>query len=132
MSSRLFAYVLYQFRPTLRRCFSKSRFQRKPYVFFGGSPNARNHPTYLRRHSSCSFVLRRTADDFREQFSSVTDKVATNFYLGNHLDSFTEEEVIKACKQLADLLSRGGFRLTKWVSSAPAVLESLPSADLMM
>jgi hypothetical protein len=78
----------------------------------------------------CAHILQRTAEDNRIEFSDVADKVASNFYVDNLLDSFdTEEEAINFAQRIRSLLKRGGFHLNQWLSSSRAVLATLPSED---
>ena len=41
----------------------------------------------------------------------------------------SEEKAIKLASELRDLLSRGGFRLTNWLSNSPCVLETVPEEE---
>lgn len=43
----------------------------------------------------------------------------------------SEEEATKLDVQLTDLLSRGGFRLTKFMSNSRKVLAQLPAEDIL-
>ncbi|XP_038060478.1 uncharacterized protein LOC119731375 [Patiria miniata] len=78
--------------------------------------------------SCCTFALQRTAEDNRADFQPDTvDTVMRNFYVDDCLKSVaSEEKGIQLAQELRSLLARGGFRLTKWVSSNPQVLASIP------
>ena len=79
------------------------------------------------------YVLNRTAEDNREEFKDVADLVTSSFYVDNYLDSVnSEEEAVNRCKALSTLLSRGGFCLTKWLSSNRSVLASVASDERMV
>ena len=68
--------------------------------------------------STCQFVLNRKAEENREQFPDVADLVKKSFYVDNFLHSFEDEEDgVKKCESLYRMLQKGGFRLTKWLSS---------------
>ncbi|XP_022102055.1 uncharacterized protein LOC110985381 [Acanthaster planci] len=81
--------------------------------------------------SCCSFALRHTAEDNRHEFQPDTvNCVMRNFYVDDCLVSLaTEVEAIRVSRELRELLSRGGFQLTKWLSNSPQVLESTPQED---
>ena len=50
-----------------------------------------------------------------------------NFYVDDCLVSVeTEEKAVKLSTELKNLLSRGGFNLTKWLSNRPRVLKFIP------
>jgi len=50
-----------------------------------------------------------------------------NFYVDDCLKSVaTEDGAVLLVKQLCQLLSRGGFRLTKWTSNSKLVLDAVP------
>ena len=81
--------------------------------------------------SACSFALRRTADDNRDDFSTeAVQAVKHNFYVDDCLLSTEDEEqAIQLTAELRDLVKRGGFNLTKWISNNPRVIESVPVED---
>lgn len=78
--------------------------------------------------SCCSYALKRAADDNQSKYSAVTvQTVKDNFYVDDCLVSVADEdEAIKLASELRSVLSEGGFKLTKWVSNYPTVLESIP------
>ena len=41
----------------------------------------------------------------------------------------SEEEAINLAAQLRELLQRGGFKLTKWLSNSKRVIESIPKSE---
>ena len=76
--------------------------------------------------SVCQFVLLRTAEDNQKDFPEVTDLVQSSFYVDNFLKSFEgEREAITNCQQLSEMLKRGGFRLTKWLSSSRTLMSEI-------
>ena len=81
--------------------------------------------------SCASFGLRKTAQDNTRNFDhEVIDTVLKNFYVDDCLKSVQSTEVaIKLREDLCALLSRGGFRLTKWLNNQREVLETIPIAD---
>ncbi|KFD48527.1 hypothetical protein M513_10604 [Trichuris suis] len=79
----------------------------------------------------CTYVLRKSAEDHKEQFPHVWRKVTSNFYVDNYLDSFASaNEATSSCQQLTQLLSRGRFHLTKWISSSRSVLKTVKHAEV--
>ena len=78
--------------------------------------------------SCASFGLRKTAQDNAGDFGhEVVDTVLKNFYVDDCLKSVKSTEVaVELRKDLCALLSRGGFRLTKWLCNRKEVLETIP------
>ena len=69
--------------------------------------------------SCANFALKKTAEDNRATFSpQAAHTVKHNFYVDDCLS-----------KELRELLSKGGFRLTKWLSNSRRVVESIPEAE---
>ena len=81
--------------------------------------------------SCANYALRKTADDNKEDFRpEVVETVDRNFYVDDCLKSVSnEDKAVNLAKQLRELLARGGFRLTKWLSNSRKVLESLPESE---
>ena len=78
---------------------------------------------------SCSnFALRRTADDNKAEFTDeVVKTVKRNFYVDDCLKSVkSSATAVDIVDQLRNILSKGGFRLTKWLCNRPEVLNSIP------
>eukprot|EP00057_Strongylocentrotus_purpuratus_P028999 XP_011683473.1 PREDICTED: uncharacterized protein LOC100891682 [Strongylocentrotus purpuratus] len=70
----------------------------------------------------------KTAVDNQQDYEADTvETVRENFYVDDCLVSTdSEERAIKLAAQLRELLRKGGFRLTKWLSNSPTVLHSIP------
>ena len=81
--------------------------------------------------SCANYALKKIADDNKEDFRpEVVETVDRNFYVDNCLKPVSnEDKAVNLAKQLRELLARGGFRLTKWLSSSRKVLESLPESE---
>ncbi|XP_028410467.1 uncharacterized protein LOC114533081 [Dendronephthya gigantea] len=81
--------------------------------------------------SCCSYALKKTAEDNALEFSQETvDTINRNFYVDDCLKSLpTKHEAIGLTKELPVLLSRGGFRLTKWLSNEREVLSHVPDNE---
>ena len=78
--------------------------------------------------SCASFCLRKTALDNTGDFGhQVIDTVLKNFYVDDCLKTVSSKAVaVKLRIDLCHLLSRGGFRLTKWLCNDKDVLETIP------
>ena len=61
-------------------------------------------------------------------FSDVTSTIKRNFYDCLKLLP-SDKDAITHVNELCSLLQRGGFRLTKWISSSREVLESIPLGE---
>ncbi|XP_041455129.1 uncharacterized protein LOC121407938 [Lytechinus variegatus] len=81
--------------------------------------------------SCCNFAMRRTAEDNHGQCTSDAAKVVQrNFYVDDCLVSLQDEEkAVKLATELRMLLQKGGFRLAKWLSNNPRVLQTIPLED---
>ena len=81
---------------------------------------------------SCScYALLQTAEDNKNDFAiEVINTLKRNFYVDDCLKSKpTIESAISHASDLRTLLSKGGFRLTKWSSNDRSVLKSIPAED---
>ena len=78
-----------------------------------------------------AWVLKKTATDNEIEFSKeVTEIVSKNFYVDDCLFSKpTTERAIKSSLQLIQLLRKGNFRLTKFVSNDKGVLAAIPAEE---
>ncbi|XP_038052505.1 uncharacterized protein LOC119725213 [Patiria miniata] len=81
--------------------------------------------------SFANVALRRTAEDNVDDFNAdVLATVKENFYVDDCLKSLDSEgEAVETVKQLTDILAKGGFRLTKWISNSRRVNESVPPEE---
>ncbi|XP_030845109.1 uncharacterized protein LOC115925437 [Strongylocentrotus purpuratus] len=81
--------------------------------------------------SVCSHALRQTARNGDGNGKVEASKaILENFYVDDCLVSVENEETaVKLAADLMVLLSEGGFRLTKWVSNNPFVLQSIPEEE---
>ncbi len=81
--------------------------------------------------SAANFALQRVAEDNHGNFSDDTvETLKRNFYVDDCLKSVpTVEAAIKIASELRELLTCGGFRLTKWLSNSKEVMKSIPPDD---
>ncbi|KAK3731436.1 hypothetical protein QZH41_013623, partial [Actinostola sp. cb2023] len=81
--------------------------------------------------SCANFAIKRCAKDNAENFDPNTiSTVIRNFYVDDCLKSVASpEEAVRLVQELRQLLSNGGFHLTKWVSNSREVLRSVPECE---
>ena len=77
-----------------------------------------------------NFALHKTAEDNSQHFpEAVASTVKNNFYVEDCLKALPSAE--KASHHASDLrsvVSKGRFRLTKWISTSRRVLKTIPEA----
>ena len=78
--------------------------------------------------SVANFALKRTVTDNEEQYGAlVAETLRKNFYVDDCLRSANSEgTAVELIEDLRETCKNGGFRLTKFTSNRPAVLESIP------
>ena len=81
--------------------------------------------------SCANFGLRRTAEDNCQELSKeAVDSVKDNFYVDDCLQSVpSETKAIGLVDERRSLLSKGGFRLTKWISNSCKVIDSIALSE---
>ena len=81
--------------------------------------------------SVCCRALQLTAENNKVSYNDATcDTILRNFYMDDLLKSVaTSEEASSLVKELVAVLREGGFRLNKWISNHPDVLESIPVSE---
>lgn len=77
--------------------------------------------------SCANYALRKTAEDNKDCFSPVVcDTVHHNFYVDDCLKSLpSKEEAVQMVQDLANMLQKGGFHLSKWITNSRTVLASI-------
>ena len=77
------------------------------------------------------YALKRTAEDNKEDFDAVTiATVKRDFYEDDCLKSVpTNPKAVKFVGELCESLSKGGFRLTKWISNSKKVMDSVIESE---
>ena len=78
--------------------------------------------------SCAAFALLRTAKVYGKDYQpDVSTVVRENFYVDDCLVSVDDAETGKRLvKDLTELLSKGGFHLTKWLSTCNSIMEGIP------
>ena len=81
--------------------------------------------------SCANYALQKTADENAEHFDQETiQSVKRNFYVEDCLRSVEDDQqASRLVNQLRQLLAKGGFRLTKWISNACNVIQSAPVSE---
>ncbi|KAB5513392.1 hypothetical protein PHYPO_G00249400 [Pangasianodon hypophthalmus] len=80
--------------------------------------------------SCASFALQRTAQDNPYIRPQVTNAIMKNVYVDDCLTSLpTVQEAVQLTSDLVELCSKGGFQLTKWVSSNRTVLSTIKEEE---
>lgn len=81
--------------------------------------------------SCASFSLRKTAEDNRNFYDDdVINSALKNFYVDDFLKSTkTVEEAKHIVRDMTELMAKGGFHLTKWLSNKREVLQEIPSSE---
>ena len=81
--------------------------------------------------SVANFALREMANRFKHDFSQIFKTIIYNFYADNLLKSVpTLENAINLRKEISAVLSKAGFHITKWTSSKPELLATIPEDDV--
>ena len=82
--------------------------------------------------SAANFALKETANRFKHDFSQETFKtIINNFYVDDLLKSVpTLENAINLREEISAVLSKAGFHITKWTSSKPELLATIPEDDV--
>lgn len=115
--------VIEQDQPSLRFLWRGSERKHTPDVYQMPSMifGAKSSPC------NASYCLRQTALDNQASFVEETiEAVLTDFYMDDLLKSLPSElEATTLALQMIDLLSRGGFHLTKFMSNSREVLSKL-------
>ena len=76
-----------------------------------------------------NYALRKTAVNHADRSLKLYPTV--NFYVDDLLKSTKDaESAIRMYKEVTELLSHGGFHLTKWTSNKREVLEVIPDSEL--
>ena len=81
--------------------------------------------------SCAAFALLQTAKVYGKLYNpTVSDVVRKCFYVDDCLISVDSDEAgVRLVQDLSELLARGGFHLTKWVSTSEAVMKSVLFED---
>ena len=83
-------------------------------------------------HCIASWVVKKTAKDQAKSYSKrAIESILEHLYIDDFLDSFSSQtKAISICKEISEMLKKGGFYLTKFVSNGREILKSLLQDDL--
>ena len=77
-----------------------------------------------------NFALQKTAKDNIRKLPDAAQAVLDKFYMDDYLDSLeTPHEALSRSKKLVELLKLGGFKLTKFISNTPHLLDEIENDD---
>ena len=83
--------------------------------------------------ASANFVLQKTVMDHREMCGleeETANSVKNSFYMDDFLRSEKDDvQAKKMQKDVTEMLSKGGFRLTKWVSNSREVMKNVSQEE---
>ena len=75
-------------------------------------------------------TLHKTAEDYGEDRARAITAIKENFYMDDYLDSFdTTEEAIQVGKEIQNILSKGDFNLTKWISNSVEIRKAFNALE---
>ena len=79
----------------------------------------------------CNFALRRTVEEYGAKYErEVSETIERNMYVDDCLVSTeSDAKAIKLVDNVRNLCKKGGFNLTKWMSSSQVVVDSIPEKD---
>ena len=73
-----------------------------------------------------NYALQQTARDNRTQFREAANSVENHFYMDDYLESSpTVNKATKKAQDLVEMLAKGGFKLTKFVSNVPSLVNNV-------
>ena len=91
------------------------------------------HDTFLgrkNRPTCANYALHQVAKDNAVNNESVVRTVQRNFYMGDFLKSVrTPQEAIEIYQKVREIINKGGFKLTKWITSDDEVKSQIPETD---
>ena len=78
--------------------------------------------------SCANYTLKKCAEDNENEYGKkVTEAIQKDFYVDDFVRSTdTQEEAIELAHGVRQVLSKGGFNLTKWISNEREVLQTIP------
>ena len=81
--------------------------------------------------SCANFCLKTTASIYQAEFDPVTLQIVKkNMYVDDLMKSVSSPEIaLSLSAQLRELLAKGGFRMTKWLSNDRNVLAGIPESE---
>ena len=82
--------------------------------------------------SCANYALQQTASDTRIQFLEAANSVVNHFYMDDYLESSpTVNEATQKARDLVEMLAKSGFKLTKFVSNVPSLVNRVDPKSQM-
>ena len=76
------------------------------------------------------YVVRQHAEDNKDEYPLAAAIILLQMYMDDIMTSLeTDDEAVKARDQLIELLGKAGFKIRRWCSNSPNVLEDIPLED---
>ncbi|XP_045130684.1 uncharacterized protein LOC123515864 [Portunus trituberculatus] len=80
--------------------------------------------------SCAGYALQKTFKDYEQEVTEDVEHARHSFYVDDLLISVPSlDKAIKVTHQLRRVLSKGGFRLTKWICNDKSVLNTIPQTE---
>ena len=77
-----------------------------------------------------NYALHQVAKDNAKEDENLVKAVQRNFYMDDFLNSVrTPQEEIEIYQKVREILNKGGFKLTKWITSDDEVKSQIPETD---
>ena len=77
-----------------------------------------------------NYALHQMAKDNAKEDENLVKAVQRNFYMDDFLKSVrTPQEAIEIYQKVREILNKGGFKLTKWITSDEEVKSQIPETD---
>ena len=77
-----------------------------------------------------NYALQQVAKDNAKEDENLVKAVQRNFYMDDFLKSVrTPQEAIEIYQKVREILKKGGFKLTKWITSDDEVESQIPETD---
>ena len=77
-----------------------------------------------------NYALHQVAKDNAKEDEDLVRAVQRNFYMDDFLKSVrTPQEAIEIYQKVREILNKGGFKLTKWITSDDEVKSQIPETD---
>ena len=78
-----------------------------------------------------NWVVKKQLKTKQSYSKRAIESILEHFYMDDFLDSFSSQiEAINICKEILEILKKGRFNLTKFVSNDEETVKSLPQDDL--
>ena len=74
-------------------------------------------------------TIQKQAEEHEKDYPTATNEVCENMYVDDALTGAPgDESALNVRDELCNLLSKGGFQLTKWASKSRKTMKTIPSS----